>query len=101
MFILGSGSDQSVLWPRLQQIKALNLESIAESRPERRHSRLIEKASVSFGLEFGLGGWGKMTWGNPKFVGPRQSAGASTQHSPRRVHFTSDDSNDFCCRVWA
>lgn len=55
VFILGSGSDQSVLWPRLQQIKALNLESIAEFRPERRDSRLFEKASVSAEWEHGLG----------------------------------------------
>ena len=26
---------------------------------------------------------------------------APTQPSPRRVHFTTDDSDDFCCRVWA
>ena len=26
---------------------------------------------------------------------------APTQPSLRRVHFTPDDSDDFCCRVWA
>ena len=26
---------------------------------------------------------------------------APTQPSPRRVHSTPNDSDDFCCRVWA
>ena len=56
VFILGSGTDQSVLWLGLREAKVLNQRSIAECRPERRHSRLFETGRVCGILALGRSG---------------------------------------------